>query len=96
MNLAAVSVLASHSVEALGEAAFLNKRLFKAGELAVQETARYRDQGQRAISGDLGECGRRGLCGLDGPGLSTLSMLSIAHVPRPLGHGVSSSRPPRY
>jgi hypothetical protein len=61
VNLAAVSPLAPHSVKALSEPAFLDKSLFEAGDLPVQQAARYGDQGQRSVRGDLGEGGHNGL-----------------------------------
>jgi hypothetical protein len=78
------SPLAAHPVKPLRETTLLQKHFFKAGYLAVQQAARYREQRQRAVGRDFW---KSGLCGLNGllrrRILSTLSMPTIMHRPRP-------------
>ncbi len=93
-----LSLRAAHLVKPLRETAFRHERFFLCGYLPVKQTARHRQQGQRAVGRDFsigGLCGLRRLNGLlFRPALSTLSTpskLSILpmHILHPGRHVIS-------
>src|ERR1043166_5906657 len=53
-HLASLALLGAQAVEALGEAALLQKRLFQGGELAIQKIATHVQEGERGIGDELG------------------------------------------
>src|ERR1043166_8905631 len=53
-HLASLALLGAQAVEALGEAALLQERLFQGGELAIQKIATHVQEGERGIGDELG------------------------------------------